>query len=141
MTPTAASNDAPNSSDRPPDLRVTRDAQGREWIEVSGVWNLRSLTPFLARLEASLKAYREAPAWDLSAVTALDHAGALLLWRTWGRRMADPVRLRPEHKIFFTHLAVPDAAQLPRSRREFFGPVLLAGRVEDGPRAIFGRDG
>jgi phospholipid/cholesterol/gamma-HCH transport system permease protein len=129
MTAIPSSREAPRVSELPPELRLTRDGQGREWIEVSGVWNLRSLTPWLERLESTLSAYQQAPAWDLSAVTALDHAGALLLWRTWGRRMADAVRLRPEHEMFFAHLAMPDSGQLPRQRRQFIGPVLVVGRA------------
>jgi phospholipid/cholesterol/gamma-HCH transport system permease protein len=94
---------------------------------VSGVWNLRSLAPLLGAVEARLQQHQSAGAWDLSAVTALDHAGALLLWRTWGRRMADPLRLRPEHEMFFAHLAAPDSSQLPRQRRQFMGPVMVLG--------------
>jgi phospholipid/cholesterol/gamma-HCH transport system permease protein len=93
------------------------------------VWNLRSLAPLLGAVESKLQQHRAARAWDLSAVTALDHAGALILWRTWGRRMADPVRLRPEHEMFFAHLAAPDSAQLPRERRQFVGPVMALGRA------------
>jgi phospholipid/cholesterol/gamma-HCH transport system permease protein len=129
MTGSSSAGEKPHGSAARPDLRPARDGQGQEWIEVSGVWNLRSLSPLLGSVETRLNAYREAPAWDLSAVTALDHAGALLLWRTWGRRMAQPVRLRPEHEMFFAHLAVPDAGQLPRQRRQFTGPVLALGRA------------
>ena len=57
----------------------------------------------------------------------MDHAGALLLWRTWGGRMAEPVQLRPEQEMFFAHLKMPDASQLPRQRRQFMGPALVLG--------------
>ena len=115
------------ASDSAPDVRLSRDGQGKDWVHVTGIWNLRSLTPSLGALESKLQAHQSARAWDLSAVAALDHAGALLLWRTWGRRMADPVRLRPEHEMFFAHLAMPDASQLPRQRRQFMGPALVLG--------------
>jgi phospholipid/cholesterol/gamma-HCH transport system permease protein len=94
---------------------------------VTGVWNLRSLSPVLRTLESRLNAHKEARAWDLSAVTAIDHAGALLLWRTWGGRMADPVQLRPEQELFFAHLKTPDASQLPRHRRQLMGPAIFLG--------------
>lgn len=110
-----------------PDFRVTRDSGGNEWVALSGVWNLRSLGPVLPRLQARLQAQRGARAWDLSDVTSLDHAGALLLWRTWGRRMAEPVRMKPEHELFFAHLALPDGSQLTRPRRRYMGPVLAVG--------------
>jgi phospholipid/cholesterol/gamma-HCH transport system permease protein len=110
-----------------PDIRLTRDGQGLEWVQVTGVWNLRSLTPVLRSLESRLSAHKQARAWDLSAVTAMDHAGALLLWRTWGGRMAEPVQLRPEQEMFFAHLKMPDASRLPRQRRQFMGPALVLG--------------
>ena len=112
-----------------PEVRLTRDGEGLEWVQVSGVWNLRSLSPLLGAVESRLSAHKRARAWDLSAVTTLDHAGALLLWRAWGRRMADPVRLRPEHEMFFAHLAVPDSSRLLRQRRRFIGPVLVLGHA------------
>ena len=112
-----------------PGIRLTRDPEGLEWVQVTGVWNLRTLTPVLRSVESRLSARKEARAWDLSAVTALDHAGALLLWRTWGGHMAQPVRLRPEHEMFFSHLELADSSQLPRRRRQFSGPLLVVGRA------------
>jgi len=112
-----------------PDVRVSRDASGRDWVQVSGVWNLRSLGPALPRLEARLQGAPGTGGWDLSEVAAMDHAGALLLWRAWGRRMAEPVRLRPEHELLFAHLRLPGDAQLPRRRRYLVGPVMVLGHA------------
>jgi len=106
---------------------VSRDAAGHDWVQVSGVWNLRSLGPALPGLELRLRNFLGRGGWDLSGVAALDHAGALLLWRAWGQRMAEPVRLRPEHEPFFAHLGLPGGAQLPRRRRRFMGPLIILG--------------
>ncbi len=55
--------------------------------------------------------------WDLSGVTRLDHAGALLLWRAWGGQRAARLTLRPEHEALFTGLErSPSAAGRPRAR-------------------------
>jgi len=112
-----------------PDVRISRDASGRDWVQVSGVWNLRSLGPALPRLEARLRGALGNGGWDLSEVASMDHAGALLLWRAWGRRMAEPVRLRPEHELLFAHLRLPGDAQLPRRRRYLIGPVMVLGHA------------
>src|SRR5688572_20457817 len=112
-----------------PDIRVKEDPQSGRWVELSGTWNLRSLEPVLKELEARLAEFRDAAAWDLSRVTALDHAGALLLWRTWGRRMAGDVKLRPEQKPLFAHLQTPESSQLPPRRRQWTWPLLVLGRT------------
>lgn len=68
-------------------------------VRLSGDWTLRTMPTPLARVEADLRRLASgAPGWDLSAVGRLDTAGALVLWRAWGRRrpadlMADPSAL------------------------------------------------
>ena len=111
-----------------PDLRVAKDSHGRAWVHVTGLWNLRSLEPLVPALEAKLAECVRKAGWDLSGIGAIDHAGALLLWRAWGRRMADPVTLRAEHEPFFAHLAVPSTSELPRPRRRLSGPFLMLGQ-------------
>ncbi len=110
-----------------PDIRVRHDPEGRPVVELSGAWNLRSLQPVLAELESRLGQFRDAAGWDLCQVSALDHAGALLLWRTWGGRMAGQVSLRPEQQPLFAHLDVPDSARLPKTRRQWSWPLLVLG--------------
>ena len=110
-----------------PDARLSRDADGGSRVELSGVWNLRGLEPVLPGIEQKLAELKSARAWDLSQVDAMDHAGALLLWRAWGRRMAESVNLKPEQAPLFEHLKV-DASQLPRARRRFSGPLIVLGR-------------
>lgn len=45
--------------------------------------------------------------WDLCAVSALDSAGALLLWRVWGRRFPEHLAMRDEHQQLFAKWAQP----------------------------------
>jgi phospholipid/cholesterol/gamma-HCH transport system permease protein len=120
---------APAETLASPDVRLTRDDAGESWVELSGAWNLRSLEPVLPAVEQRLSQYKEAGAWDLCRVSALDHAGALLLWRTWGRRMAERVKLQPQQEPLFAHLRLPEGSQLPRRRRQWSGPLVALGRT------------
>lgn len=112
----------------PPDMRIKADPDGVSWVELSGAWNLRSLEPVLSQLESRLAEFKDAAGWDLCQVSALDHAGALLLWRAWGRRMAGRVNLRPEQQPLFAHLEAPDPSQLPHRGRQWGGPLIMLGR-------------
>jgi len=110
-----------------PTLRTQTAPDGATWVELTGDWNLRSLSPRLRRLREQLEGIADTAGWDLCRVSALDHAGALLLWRAWGRHWADPVRLRPEHRRLFEHLAqAPEVARLHRETRRP-SPLELLG--------------
>lgn len=115
--------------ENPPELQLRRAADGEPCVELSGAWTLRSLEPVLQKVEARLAEHGGVSRWDLRPATTLDHAGALLLWRTWGRRMAEEVKLRPEQEPLFAHLKLPDPSQLPRQRRQWSGPVMALGRA------------
>jgi phospholipid/cholesterol/gamma-HCH transport system permease protein len=118
---------SPEVAGASPEFDLTHDAAGEPLIVLRGAWNLRSLEPVLAQIQARLAAQRAVAAWDLSGVSTLDHAGALLLWRAWGRRMAESVILRPEQAPLFQHLTIPEAPQPPRPRRHWIRPLLGFG--------------
>ena len=103
---------AADDSDRAPKVKVSA-ADGGAWVQLSGLWTLRKLEPVVTQLEAELERCVGAAGWDLTAVTTLDHAGAVLIWRAWGRRMAEPLRIRPEHAAVFSHLQAT-MERLPR---------------------------
>jgi phospholipid/cholesterol/gamma-HCH transport system permease protein len=96
---------------------VRQDEQGRAKVELSGFWNLRALEGRAEQLETRLAGVGEGAAWDLTQVDALDHAGALLLWHAWGRRMADPLAVRQEHEALFSRLDV--VAPVPPAQRVY----------------------
>jgi phospholipid/cholesterol/gamma-HCH transport system permease protein len=82
---------------------------------------LRGLERHLAQLTPRLNEYAadKNSQWDLSGVDVIDHAGAMLLWRAWGRQRAVNLVLRPEHEPVFNHLAIPaeqGAGVAPRDR-------------------------
>lgn len=120
---------AAEESSSAPDFELTQNAEGRSRVVLRGVWNLRALEPVLSVMEARLNGCARDVGWDLSGVSAMDHAGALLLWRAWGRRMAEAVEMRPEQAPLFEHLQLPSSSKLPRRRRAWSGPVIALGRI------------
>jgi len=111
-----------------PEVRQFAAADGTLWVELSGAWNLRALEHSLSELTPRLAECGQAGVWDLSKVTALDHAGALLLWRAWGRRMVEKLNLRPEHAAIFAHLDLPpEPVKLP-ARRGWVEQLVTNGR-------------
>ena len=110
-----------------PEVRIAADDPGSQWVELSGAWNLRALAPRLGKLEAELAACEGAAGWDLTGITTLDHAGALLIWRAWGRRVAEPLRIRPEHAALFSHLQIPEPGTLRKRTWRFSMPLRAVG--------------
>jgi len=87
-----------------PTIRISTSPDGKPLVDVAGAWNLRSLAPVVNHLVERLQGCPSDASWDLSAVTAMDHAGALILWRSWGRQRASRLILLPEHEPMFARL-------------------------------------
>jgi len=97
-------------------------------VALVGPWILRALEAHIAELSAQLAEYgREANRhWDLTGVTRLDHAGALLLWRAWGGRRAENLTLRSEHEPLFAALGTLHPRP-KRPRRNWRDPLIALG--------------
>ena len=111
--------------------RISRSvgADGRTRIQLSGTWVLRALLPQAVALSRQLQQHaRDAQAqWDLRPVETIDDAGALLLWRCWGRRRP-PLLLRPEQEPAFVNLSPVALLPPPEPRHDALAPVALIGR-------------
>lgn len=114
-----------------PDVQATAAGDGARTVGLSGAWDIRALESRARALQATLEdAARGGDAsWNLSQVERLDHIGALMLWRIWGKRRPRDLQLRSEHEIFFTDLEV--SGETPPVERRFdpLGPVLALGSV------------
>lgn len=80
----------------PSHLKIGAATSGSR-VELLGEWTLASLPLPLNLLESRLCELARKPCqWDLSGVSRLDSAGALLLWRAWGGRWPDKVLVPDE---------------------------------------------
>ena len=97
-------------------------------VELTGRWTLQGLIPRLRELSPLLdRVERQSATWDLSAVRALDHTGAALLWRAWGRRRAAHLVLRPEHDALFRRLDAHESTPAQRARGGLMGVLAAVG--------------
>jgi phospholipid/cholesterol/gamma-HCH transport system permease protein len=113
-----------SAAENAPKFEVSSGAEGRS-VTLSGRWNLRALEHRVAALEPELAGFADA-GWDLTRVSALDHAGALLLWRTWGHRLPQRLQATAGQQALFSQLEIPKRYAGHR-RRLFYGPVWFLG--------------
>ena len=125
----------------PPRLHVE---SGR--VLLSGHWTLAAMLPDLTGLQAQLAPQRSVDVvWDLSALSRLDSAAAVLLWRTWGNAWPARLEISPLHRQVIERVAeLPHEIAMPPALRihpiEFIGSLLLkAGRNLQGMIALFGQ--
>ena len=97
----------------------SRNAQsGQRQISLSGHWRLSNARLEAAKVEFGLQellssAGPEVFCWNFDRVESLDSAGALVLWRLWGRQRPMNLMARPEHLRVFDRLAEADARPQP----------------------------
>ncbi len=112
-----------------PGWQVDAPAAAERTVRLLGRWTLQGVGGTSRRLVRELTALARdrALGWDLRGVDQLDDAGAVLLWRAWGRQSPARLALRPEQQIVFSHLAaVP--GQRPRAARPgLLGPLVAFG--------------
>ena len=125
----------------PPRLHVE---SGR--VLLSGHWTLAAMLPDLTGLQAQLATQRSVDVvWDLSALSRLDSAAAVLLWRTWGNAWPARLEISPLHRQVIERVAeLPHEIAMPPALRihpiEFIGSLLLkAGRNLQGMIVLFGQ--
>ena len=114
-----------------PGISAGRTADGRPAVTVTGTWNLRSMQPVAEALRAQLAAQvKRAPDahWDLTGITRMDHAGAMMLWQTWGRRRAEHLNLRKEHEGLFEHLQATPMNEPASPKFSWLTPGLAVTR-------------
>jgi len=89
-----------------PALHEASAPDGTPYLKLTGAWNLRGIQAVLGALRPRLNRYAAVSnlSWDLQDIDALDNAGAILLWRAWGKKKVDKLILRPEHEALFERL-------------------------------------
>src|SRR5262245_7177992 len=115
-------------ADRP--ALLERQGETGTRVELAGSWTMQGLIPRLAELTPLLDRLEHQPAtWDLSAVQAIDHMGAALLWRAWGRRRTEQLVLRPEHDALFRRLGAAEPTPQTGARPALPTIVTALGRA------------
>ncbi|MGH8671054.1 MAG: MlaE family ABC transporter permease [Burkholderiales bacterium] len=101
-------------------LREVALPDGARLLELAGNWNLQNLRRSLGEINPRLKAYAADPAlrWDLTGISELDSAGAVILWRAWGEQRLNNLDLRPEHAVLFEQLLKRPPAPAQRRHRD-----------------------
>jgi phospholipid/cholesterol/gamma-HCH transport system permease protein len=115
-------------------------------VVLSGCWTLAEMLPDLPALQADLAACSgNAKPWDLSAVTRLDSAAAVLLWRTWGANwpatlVAGELQRQVLERVAGLPQEIPEQLR-PRVRfPELVGELLLKAVANlRGMIALFGQ--
>ena len=108
-------------------LDVIGLAEGGRRLVLSGEWTLRALAGQPGAFHRRLAALAPMPAdaWDCSAVEAMDSAGAMLLWRTWGHRLPDGLQARPEHLRILGRIAAAEKAPADVVPRRSLADLLV----------------
>jgi phospholipid/cholesterol/gamma-HCH transport system permease protein len=107
-----------------PSLRVE---PGR--IVLAGTWTLAAMLPQLAGLQAELAVPGGlARQWDLSGVSRLDSAAAVLLWRTWGNAWPEQLVIGELHRQVLQRVAVLPG-EMPVSPAHTFNVLEFLGRL------------
>lgn len=86
---------------------IVRD--GGRVVRLSGRWTLATTSQRAVALSAELGAAADpSSSWDCLEVEAIDSAGAMLLWRAWGRAVPSNLSIKPEHWRVFERIEVAD---------------------------------
>ncbi|MCK9388470.1 MAG: ABC transporter permease [Sulfuritalea sp.] len=101
-------------------------------VRLSGRWTLATTSQCAAGLTDELRrAADPASSWDCLDLEAIDSAGAILLWRAWGRAMPEQLSIKPEHWRIFERINAADheprAAIVPVS--PLHGAMMIGSAV------------
>lgn len=115
-------------------------------VVLSGSWTLAEMLPILAALQDALASRaKDVRHWDLSALTRLDSAAAVLLWRTWQGAWPANLEIGDMHRRVIERVAeLPQEMPPPPVARvhlpEFVGRQLLKAAANlRGMVALFGQ--
>lgn len=115
----------------PPTLTVHHADQTT--ICVAGAWLVHALSEGhrLHDLQADMSslAQRTDIHWDLSQLSALDHVGAQILWRAWGKKKPQHLILQPVHEGLFQRVAEAGQVNLQEAKRPRFYSIMQLGDI------------
>ena len=116
-----------------PDLRVASLPGDEHHVSVTGDWTTLGLAQRVVKFKrelAKLTAHQRV-SWDLGRLEKLDHIGALLLWRAWGRSFPERLLIPAPLKEYFTRLPSGNEsaiAEPSQPRRRLRQPIVRLGQ-------------
>lgn len=113
-----------------PEAHEIPASDGARVLELTGAWTLRNLQQGLDKLEKNLSTYATMVdiTWDLRKIDTLDNAGAVLLWRMWGKHRPATLLVRSEHEPLFAHLESVPVAPPPSGQHDGLAPIAILGK-------------
>ena len=110
------------------------EQQGGRLIRLAGRWTLATTSLRATELAAEMDVAANGDGtWDCTSIEALDSAGAMLLWRGWGRTFPPVLLIRPEHRRVFER--IDHADHEPRAKPPPLSPlhgVMVIGSASIG---------
>ncbi|MFZ6770924.1 MlaE family ABC transporter permease [Undibacterium sp. Di26W] len=98
---------------------------------VAGAWLVHVLsgTTTMHEISAQLnKATQQADLhWDLSQISSLDHIGAQMLWRAWGKQRPRQLTMQSAHEGLFLRLEQVSRISIPGSPKSRLTRTMLLG--------------
>ncbi|MFZ6711637.1 MlaE family ABC transporter permease [Undibacterium sp. TC9W] len=98
---------------------------------VAGAWLVHALSPSATMQEISTQlsqaARQPGVRWDLSQISSLDHIGAQMLWRAWGKQRPEHVKILPAHEGLFARLEEVSKILVPRPPKQRLTRTMLLG--------------
>ena len=108
----------------------SRLVDARWQVTLSGDWTLSALPLPIASLQARLTALAQPNAdWDLRALSRLDSAGALLLWRAWGNQWPSGFEVRPAQRAVFERVAAISSESVRPRRASWASALIFLGQL------------
>ncbi|SEO76516.1 ABC transporter permease [Nitrosovibrio sp. Nv6] len=111
-------------------LRRVTGEDGASRLVLAGNCTLTALGKRLQPLAGELATHATDPElqWDLTGITQMDDAGAVLLWRAWAERRPRHLLLQPEHERLFNRLEKMPAPPAPIARDPLW-PITVLGKA------------
>lgn len=112
-----------------PTLTITNQQQPT--AVVAGAWLVHALSRPAAMREISALLNQAANQtdllWDLTQISSLDHIGAQMLWRAWGKKRPGQVSMKSAHEGLFARLEEVSQIAVPRSPKPRLTRTMLLG--------------
>ncbi|MFZ6773363.1 MlaE family ABC transporter permease [Undibacterium sp. SXout7W] len=117
------------SRELPPTLTLSQQPQS--CAHVAGAWLVHMLSD-KKTMQAVKQQLRQIAGqkelhWDLRQISALDHIGAQILWRAWGKKRPLHLQLQPVHEGIFERIEQVSQRGVPREPKPRLTRVMQLG--------------